>query len=343
MALKEEDILEEVFKIIDSNKSKASSLRNSILNINQNIYNNNLHIQIIQYLGEFEYDLKTLIELLQEFQNKSKRTFQNKITTLKKELNNIKKENTSLKYIQDNKTKNKYKNKLHTSENKITKKTDKKNEKKITKISDNPNKNLKISSQNNFYTNKARIIDVSKTNNKNNNNNINNISNNFCDYNSFISNIKRNNSKKNNIIRYELYKKNNKKDINDIARGRMNNSVRTQSANSKIIYKNKNLNRNEEKKEKIINEIFQDERILNALKKQFGNEIEDKLLNDDINMEFLLKVEEISDRIKRSYFNKKIENGLVVEDSNKSFNLKIPKRYSNIKGNNSLNNLIITS
>ena len=342
MALKEEDILEEVFKIIDSNKSKASSLRNSILNINQNIYNNNLHIQIIQYLGEFEYDLKTLIELLQEFQNKSKRTFQNKITTLKKELNNIKKENTSLKYIQDNKTKNKYKNKLHTSENKITKKTDKKNEKKITQISDNPNKNLKISSQNNFYTNKARIIDVNKTNNKNNNN-INNISNNFCDYNSFISNIKRNNSKKNNIIKYELYKKNNKKDINDIARGRMNNSVRTQSANSKIIYKNKNLNRNEEKKEKIINEIFQDERILNALKKQFGNEIEDKLLNDDINMEFLLKVEEISDRIKRSYFNKKIENGLVVEDSNKSFNLKIPKRYSNIKSNNSLNNLIITS
>ena len=60
-------------------------------------------------------------------------------------------------------------------------------------------------------------------------------------------------------------------------------------------------------------------------------------------MEFLLKVEEISDRIKRSYFNKKIENGLVVEDSNKSFNLKIPKRYSNIKSNNSLNNLIITS
>ena len=342
MALKEEDILEEVFKIIDSNKSKASSLRNSILNVNQNIYNNNLHIQIIQYLGEFEYDLKTLIELLQEFQNKSKRTFQNKITALKKELNNIKKENTSLKYIQDNKTKNKYKNKLHTSENKITKKTDKKNEKKITQISDNPNKNLKISSQNNFYTNKARIIDVNKTNNKNNNN-INNISNNFCDYNSFISNIKRNNSKKNNIIKYELYKKNNKKDINDIARGRMNNSVRTQSANSKIIYKNKNLNRNEEKKEKIINEIFQDERILNALKKQFGNEIEDKLLNDDINMEFLLKVEEISDRIKRSYFNKKIENGLVVEDSNKSFNLKIPKRYSNIKSNNSLNNLIITS
>ncbi len=342
MALKEEDILEEVFKIIDSNKSKASSLRNSILNINQNIYNNNIHIQIIQYLGEFEYDLKTLIELLQEFQNKSKRTFQNKITTLKKELNNIKKENTSLKYIQDNKTKNKYKNKLHTSENKITKKTDKKNEKKITQISDNPNKNLKISSQNNFYTNKARIINVNKTNNKNNNN-INNISNNFCDYNSFISNIKRNNSKKNNIIKYELYKKNNKKDINDIARGRMNNSVRTQSANSKIIYKNKNLNRNEEKKEKIINEIFQDERILNALKKQFGNEIEDKLLNDDINMEFLLKVEEISDRIKRNYFNKKIENGLVVEDSNKSFNLKIPKRYSNIKSNNSLNNLIITS
>ena len=124
MVLREQDILEEAFKIINLNKSKASSLRNAILNLNQNIYNNNLNLQIIQYLSEFEYDLKTLIELLQEFQNKSKRTFQKKINTLKSELSNIKKENNSLKDSKGNKSKYKIKtkSKLDTFENKVQKK-----------------------------------------------------------------------------------------------------------------------------------------------------------------------------------------------------------------------------
>ena len=332
MALKEEDILEEAFKIINLNKSKASSLRNSILNLNQNIYNNNLHLQTIQYLSEFEYDLKTLIELLQEFLNKSKKTFQKKINSLKSELNTMKKENNSLKDSQGNKNKYriKTKNKLDTFENKIAKKNEKK-ERQSSPPDGQNTKNLKISSQNNFYPNKARIIYNNKNINKNN----------FCDYNSFISNIKRNSSRSNNIIRYDLYKKNNKKEINNIARGRNNNSARAKSVNSLLIYKNKNIN--EDKKEKIINEIFQDERILNALKKQFGNEIEDKLLNEDINMDFLLKVEEISDKIKKSSHNNKIENGLMISEKNKSFNLKLPKRFSNNKDNYSIDNLIITS
>ena len=332
MVLREQDILEEAFKIINLNKSKASSLRNAILNLNQNIYNSNLNLQIIQYLSEFEYDLKTLIELLQEFQNKSKRTFQKKINTLKSELSNIKKENNSLKDSKGNKSKYqiKTKSKLDTFENKVSKK----NEKTVRENSPSDSqitKNLKISSQNNFYPNKARIIYNNKNLNKNN----------FCDYNSFISNIKRNNSRSNNIIRYDLYKKNNKKEINNISRGRNNNSVRAKSVNSLLINKNKNIN--EYKKEKIINEIFQDERILNALKKQFGNEIEDKLLNEDINMDFLLKVEEISDKIKKSSHNSKIENGLMISEKNKSFNLKLPKRFSNNKDNYSIDNLIITS
>ena len=332
MVLREQDILEEAFKIINLNKSKASSLRNAILNLNQNIYNNNLNLQIIQYLSEFEYDLKTLIELLQEFQNKSKRTFQKKINTLKSELSNIKKENNSPKDFKGNKSKYKIKTKgtLESFENKVSKK----NEKKVRENSPSDSqitKNLKISSQNNFYPKKARIIYNNKNLNKNS----------FCDYNSFISNIKRNNSRSNNIIRYDLYKKNNKKEINNISRGRNNNSVRAKSVNSLLINKNKNIN--EYKKEKIINEIFQDERILNALKKQFGNEIEDKLLNEDINMDFLLKVEEISDKIKKSSHNSKIENGLMISEKNKSFNLKLPKRFSNNKDNYSIDNLIITS
>ena len=329
MDLKKEEILEEAFKIINSNKSKALSLRNTIIELNQNIYNNNLYFQIIQYLGEFEYDLKTLIELLQEFKNISKKTLQNTINSLKSELNTMKKENNYFKNSQSRKNeyKTEIKTKLHTFEN-INSKKNEKNIRKNFPSDKQKSKNLKISSQNYFYPSKARIIYNNRNPNKNN----------FCDYNSFISNIKRNNSKRNNIIRYDLFKKNNKKDLSNI---RINNSARAKSSNSILIYNNKNIR--EEKKEKIINEIFQDEGILNALKMQFGEQIEDKLLNDDINMEFLLKVEEISDKIKKSFHNNKIENGLMVEEKNKSFNLKLPKRFSNIKNNNnnSLDNLII--
>ena len=60
-------------------------------------------------------------------------------------------------------------------------------------------------------------------------------------------------------------------------------------------------------------------------------------------MDFLLKVEEISDKIKKSSHNSKIENGLMISEKNKSFNLKLPKRFSNNKDNYSIDNLIITS
>ena len=244
----------------------------------------------------------------------------------------MKKENNYFKNSQSRKNeyKAKIKTKLHTFEN-INSKKNEKNIRKNCPSHKQKSNNLKISSQNYFYSSKARIIYNNRNPNKNN----------FCDYNSFISNIKRKNSRSNNIIRYDLYKKNNKKEINNTARGRNNNSIRAKSVNSLLIYKNKNIN--EDKKEKIINEIFQDERILNALKKQFGNEIEDKLLNEDINLEFLLKVEEISDKIKQSSHNNKIENGLMVAEKNKSFNLKLPKRFSKNKDNYSIDDLIITS
>ena len=356
MDLKEEDFLKEAFKIIDSNKSKASTLRNSILNLNESIYNNNnLNLQIIQFLGEFEYDLKTLIELLNDFKKKSKIHFQNKLNSLKKELNIIKKENISLKELKDNKTKNKINNKNKNGNslnlrNTFDNNAYNQNKNKILKKSENFEKSQNFEkslqkkenlSQNYFYTNKTKAKIVNNKNNKKN----------FCDYNSFLTNLKRNNSKSNfNFIKYENYKENNRKDkdkgdkdINEIARGKVNNSVRAQSANSKIIFKNcKNLN--EEKKQKIINEIFQDEKILNALKKQFGNKIEDKLLNGDITTEFLLKIEEISDKMKKNNKNiKNNKNAQNLELKNKNLNLKIPKRYSNYKGNNSIDNLIITS
>lgn len=57
-------IFNEAFKVISSNKSKANSLRLSLLNtIN---YDNEIILKIRQYLGEFEYDLKILYDILKE-------------------------------------------------------------------------------------------------------------------------------------------------------------------------------------------------------------------------------------------------------------------------------------
>ena len=57
-------IFNEAFNIISSNKSKANSLRLSLLNtIN---YDNEIILKIRQYLGEFEYDLKILFDILKE-------------------------------------------------------------------------------------------------------------------------------------------------------------------------------------------------------------------------------------------------------------------------------------
>ena len=108
MSKKEDEIiLEEISKIIDSNKSKASSLRDCLLNLNQNnSYLNNLNFQIIQFLGEFEYDLKTLFELFTEYKTKLEGNFNKNINSLFAEINTLKKENSSLKEIIENNKKN---------------------------------------------------------------------------------------------------------------------------------------------------------------------------------------------------------------------------------------------
>ena len=300
----DEIIYKEVIKIIDSNKNKASSLRNNLLGKNINIYSNNLKLQIIQFLGEFEYDLKTLLELLNDFKNKTRLKYQKKINSFKKELKINKKEETKSK----NNNKGYIKNRLNTSI-----KNTKKNEKE----------NL---SQKNFYTNKENIF---------NNNDFGNKSQ-FCDYFSFITNLQRNNlNKKNpNFIKYENYKQNNIRDIKTIARGE-NNLYRAKSVNSKIICKRNNYFE-EEKRQKIINDIFQDEKILNHLKRRFGYNIEDKLLNGDVNNDFLLNIEEIINKIKKEYYYTPRNRSIKVQNENnhnKSYNLKIPKRFSKNKNN----------
>ena len=334
MNSKEEEIFsEEIIKIIDSNQLKASTLRNSLLSLNQNI--NNLNIQIIQFLGEFEYDLKTLKELINEYKNTSKKKCEQNLKYLKKELNNVKKENNSLKELIDNINKNKF-NKPNF-ENKNNKKAEIKRSKNKNENNKDNNNTLEIRNYN--YSTKSFNINKNK-------NNYSNISNNdrnqhFYDYNSFLSHIKKNNNTNNKfcgVIKYDIYKQKSKTNLKD--NENINRSVRVKSA-GKTFY-NKNIN--EEKKQKIINKIFQDEKIINALKNNFGNEIEDKLLNDDINIEFLSKIEEIIEKIKNNNnIQSKNTNNETIQESNRSYNLKIPKRYSNNKDNNFISNFIISS
>lgn len=348
----EEDIIiEEVINIINSNKSKALSLRNSILNINQNIYNNKLYIQIVQFLGEFEYDLKTLIDLINDFKNKVQINFQNRINSLcsenkklKGDLKNTKKLNINLKKIKNGK-KSKEKN-LSKRDNKSNDDISNYNlkikntseRKPIITNNKEENKSATISypkkvnySQINFYPNNPNKINTSK--------NINTKNKFFYDYDSFLINLKQQ-KKSSNFVKYENYKKNSR----DISRGEVNDSIRALSANSKLVFR-KNKLLNAERRQKLINEIFQDENILNALKSQFGNDVEDKILNEDIDFNLLSKIEEIKEKVEKYYYNTpKNKNVQILKKylNNNEMNLKIPKRYSNKKENNSISNLIIS-
>ena len=385
----DEIIMKEIEKIIGSNKAKASNLRNCVLNLEQNIYTNDIHFKLIQFLGEFEYDLKTLFELFHDFKAKMEINFQNNINSFFEEINSLKIENISLKNeIKRNKKMNKkseekspkYKSNkssttLKKNKNMSTtwtggvKKTNSLNinlktpsvKKKIKDILQNRNGiNLNNNKSNNLTDNQEYILEYMKKNKsqksqeKNEKINLNlyrpkqhlnseinfdldktNPSNNlnkrrlFFDYDTYLTNLKQNSvyNSQINLIKYDTFLRDNhsnKTDIKEIARG-------------KIFDKNK--------KKKIISEIFNDEKILNELKKQFGKDIENKLLNENINLQFFKKIEEITKKIKQKiYHTPKIKNTKTFDmKENMSYNFKIPKRFSNKKNDNSLSNLIIAS
>ena len=385
----DEIIMKEIEKIIGSNKAKASNLRNCVLNLEQNIYTNDIHFKLIQFLGEFEYDLKTLFELFHDFKAKMEINFQNNINSFFEEINSLKIENISLKNeIKRNKKMNKkseekspkYKSNkssttLKKNKNMSTtwtggvKKTNSLNinlktpsvKKKIKDILQNRNGiNLNNNKSNNLTDNQEYILEYMKKNKsqksqeKNEKINLNpyrpkqhlnseinfdldktSTSNNlnkrrlFFDYDTYLTNLKQNSvyNSQINLIKYDTFLRDNhsnKTDIKEIARG-------------KIFDKNK--------KKKIISEIFNDEKILNELKKQFGKDIENKLLNENINLQFFKKIEEITKKIKQKiYHTPKIKNTKTFDmKENMSYNFKIPKRFSNKKNDNSLSNLIIAS
>ena len=385
----DEIIMKEIEKIIGSNKAKASNLRNCVLNLEQNIYTNDIHFKLIQFLGEFEYDLKALFELFHDFKAKMEINFQNNINSFFEEINSLKIENISLKNeIKRNKKMNKkseekspkYKSNkssttLKKNKNMSTtwtggvKKTNSLNinlktpsvKKKIKDILQNRNGiNLNNNKSNNLTDNQEYILEYMKKNKsqksqeKNEKINLNpyrpkqhlnseinfdldktSTSNNlnkrrlFFDYDTYLTNLKQNSvyNSQINLIKYDTFLRDNhsnKTDIKEIARG-------------KIFDKNK--------KKKIISEIFNDEKILNELKKQFGKDIENKLLNENINLQFFKKIEEITKKIKQKiYHTPKIKNTKTFDmKENMSYNFKIPKRFSNKKNDNSLSNLIISS
>ena len=385
----DEIIMKEIEKIIGSNKAKASNLRNCVLNLEQNIYTNDIHFKLIQFLGEFEYDLKALFELFHDFKAKMEINFQNNINSFFEEINSLKIENISLKNeIKRNKKMNKkseekspkYKSNkssttLKKNKNMSTtwtggvKKTNSLNinlktpsvKKKIKDILQNRNGiNLNNNKSNNLTDNQEYILEYMKKNKsqksqeKNEKINLNpyrpkqhlnseinfdldktNPSNNlnkrrlFFDYDTYLTNLKQNSvyNSQINLIKYDTFLRDNhsnKTDIKEIARG-------------KIFDKNK--------KKKIISEIFNDEKILNELKKQFGKDIENKLLNENINLQFFKKIEEITKKIKQKiYHTPKIKNTKTFDmKENMSYNFKIPKRFSNKKNDNLLSNLIIAS
>ncbi len=346
----DENIFKEAIKIINSNKLKASGLRNTILTLNQNMFPKDLNFQIIQFLGELEYDLKTLIELMNDFKSKIESNNKKNINLLKKELNTIKKENNSFKELLNDIKTNKNKQILQKSKNlknglqNVQYKNIINNVKNNAKIRKNTEKSINSEfyplKKGNFTHNSFHSNQINFTNNNVDNKHI------FYDYNTFLSNLKKDKSM--NFIKYDNYKKTNKRGLNEIARGNINNSVRAKSVNTISIYRNNNNVIDEVKKQKIINEIFQDEKILNALKNQFGNDIEDKILNEEVSYDFLLQVEKIADNIKRCYYHTpKNYKGKTIIGNNIRYNLKIPKRFSNRKNNNnnnnnSISNLIIT-
>ena len=385
----DEIIMKEIEKIINTNKVKASDLRNCILNINKSPYTNDLHFQLIQFLGEFEYDLKTLFELFNDFKATMEFDFQNNINSFCSEINSLKKENQSLKNIiekYENKKygENNHKYKSYKSSTTMLKKNNNENITLNNNINENKkrktyslNINLKTPSakkrikealkirntnlnNNNYLTdNKEYILEYMRKNrikkseedsnlnidsyqrkrnlnsemnfNLNKNSTSNNISrkNLFYDYDTYLTNLKQNSVHNShiNLIKYDNFIKENKSrktDLKEIARG-------------KAYDKNK--------KRKIIQEIFKDEKILNELKKQFGKNIENKLLNEDIDLQFFQKIEEIMKKIKKNiYYTPKIKNEKTFDaKENISYNFKIPKRFSNKKNDNSLSNLIIAS
>jgi hypothetical protein len=104
--ISKDSIFDEAFKIISTNKLKANSLRQSLLQNNNP--NDELNLKTIQFLGEIEYDLKSLYDILRDLKI-SYNDMPNNLIHSSFRINRIKEENEKNDLNDFDKIKNKIK------------------------------------------------------------------------------------------------------------------------------------------------------------------------------------------------------------------------------------------
>ena len=165
-----DSIIEEALKIISINKSKANTLRLSLLkDIN---YESSLNLKIRQYLGEIEYDLNILYDIIKEF----KISYDNGKHNLNYSINMEKDESRIIDDNKDNNNENKKHLKTMKKSNSLKLFNKYKNKFFLTNLNDN-------------FDDDSRI-------NNNNGKKIYNLTINICDDRNFITDKKKENTRK---------------------------------------------------------------------------------------------------------------------------------------------------
>ena len=290
-------LLEEAIKILGTNKKKASALRSLMLNKNYRD-DNDLQLQIIQYLGELEYDFQTVFELFTEFLKSSKKqnfSQKNDIdTNLERSLVIL---NEQLKLVQTELTKTKNENE---------------NLKKFVKYQQQFVNNTETDDNN--YNNESKRNIITRHKKKQSNSLIDNKS-----VSDLISNYNINSNLNFDYDSYFLKLDNNKINFDSI-------NKKSSTMRSKRL---KSCNKNNKR---YINDTFQDDK-LNANKTKYSTNVEDNLLDRNTNSNFYNLIEDVMKKFKESPGNtpliKKRKKEIDIKKGN--LNLKTPKRYSHIK------------
>ena len=276
--------INEALKIISNNKCRINSIKQLIMS---NIYYlncNNLADQLVQYLNSFDYDLKTLTTILEYFES----IYQNLSTNLDEYV--LKESNQTIEIHNLNRELSKYQNDLYNlqKENQSLKNFDLSNYKQISKNDLN---------YNNYPTDTSIQRNI-KVNNDN------------------IQKTKKITEPKKNLSTPELIENSIKKS-SVMKSKRINNSIKRMAMfeNSKD---------KKDKIESIIQELNEDENKLNDLKKNFGNNIENQLLNGDINYDYLQQIED--------YLNSRRGHNSIVSAS-KRYLIQNQKKLSSKRSN----------
>lgn len=274
--------IEEAINIIEADRNKINEI-NNLIKSKKNFLNN-----ISKNLTEIEFDLKVVSNLINKFNNiynKKKKdiiafesqkkeytntfnSLNNEIDKLKNEIQSSKNENSKLKLVIKNYEENEKKNNFPSPQRCHY------NYDESLLHNDSPYAEITA----NLYDSPKLHFDYSKFLDKNNINNEKSLT-------------QRNNI--NNIgFENSYYSKNENKtknygdnlDINIEDSGKINeNGIKNMN--------NKEINGKIDKIQKIVDEVFSDETVLNEVKRYLGSDVEEKLLNADVTEEYLSKIE----------------------------------------------------